>query len=44
MMDGVPSLKPLTVEDGSIVFGRGSLSVAESLGSLLVSYPLIVPE
>eukprot|EP00439_Symbiodinium_sp_Y106_P077882 s410_g16.t1 len=32
MMDGVPSLKPLTVEDGSIVFGRGSLSVAESIG------------
>ncbi|CAE7884584.1 eEF2 [Symbiodinium microadriaticum] len=32
VMDGVPSLKPLTVEDGSIVFGRGSLSVAESIG------------
>ncbi|CAE7746562.1 efbA, partial [Symbiodinium pilosum] len=32
MIEGVPSLKPLCVEDGNVVFGRGSLSVAESIG------------
>ncbi|CAE6909356.1 HYDIN [Symbiodinium natans] len=32
MIEGLPSVRPLAVDDGSIVFGRGSLSVAESVG------------